>query len=345
MRAAVLREGRLVVDEIPEPPAPREGQVVVEVLANGICGTDLHLTSDLDGWFEATERAGDTIKLFDRSRDTVLGHEFAGRVIELGEGVTRVSVGDLVYCVPIAFNSAGSMKCLGFSDEYPGGLGQRATVEAFAVVKLPEGLDPVTATFLDSMTVGEYAVVDRTKVESGRAAVVIGTGPIGLGVIAALRRAGASPVFAVEPCATRAAAAQKIGADVVVDPNVGSWKGAWEEAGIEGPAYVFETSGVRGMIPRLFEEVPVGSTITSVASGTQDEPIRPSIGVKKDISLLFSMGGSVEHYERMAKLLADKNPDLGEFVTGIGLDQVADAFEALHNPDAHIKVAVLPQEL
>ncbi len=344
MRAAVLRSGELVVDEIPEPPPPRLNQVVVEVLANGICGTDLHLTTDLDGWYEATERAGDVIKLFDRSRDTVLGHEFAGRVVEAGPAVTRVAVGDLVYCMPMATDAEGDLKCLGFSDSYPGGLGQGATVDEFALIPLPAGLDPAVATFMDSMIVGEYAVVDRARLPAGAPAVLIGTGPVGLGAITALTRAGAGVIVAAEPSAPRAEAARTLGADVVVDSRTTSWVEAWRETGISGPAYVFETSGARGMLPALIDEVPPGSTIVSVASGTQDEPLRPSIAVKKDLSLLFSMGGSLDHYSRMAALLGSGEPDLSGYVTRIGLDGVGEAFEALQQPDRHIKVAVLPQQ-
>ncbi|WP_110205275.1 zinc-binding dehydrogenase [Nocardioides daejeonensis] len=343
MRAAVLRAGALVVDEQPEPPEPGPAQVTIDVLANGICGTDLHMVADLDGWWEATERAGDAMKLFDRGRDVVIGHEFAGRVRALGAEVTGLAAGDLVYCMPLAVAPDGRLHCLGFSNDYPGGLGRRATVDASMVVPLPDGLSPEHATFLDPMGVGEYAVAHRARIPEGEPALVVGTGPVGLGVIAALRRAGASTIVAVEPSALRREAASQVGADVTVDPNERGWVEVWAELGFTGPAYVFDTSGAPGMVPRLVEEVPMRSVITTVASGTRDEPLRPSIAVKKDLTLHFAMGGSTEIYARMADELVAGRPDVSDLVTTIGLESVADAFAALRNPTEHIKVAVLPQ--
>ncbi|WP_235734964.1 alcohol dehydrogenase catalytic domain-containing protein [Nocardioides alcanivorans] len=342
MRAAVLRGGRLVVDEIPEPPEPKPDQVVVEVLANGICGTDLHVVADLDGWWDATERANDLMKLFDRERDVVIGHEFAGRVLRVGAEVGTVAVGDLVYCMPLAIAPDGALHCLGFSNDYPGGFAERATVDASMVVPLPDGLRAEHATFLDPMGVGEYAVNHRARIPAGEPAVVIGTGPVGLGVVAALRRAGASTIVAVEPTQLRREAAAKVGADVTVDPGERSWTEVWAELGFVGPAYVFDTSGAPGMVPRLVEEVPMRSVITSVASGTREEPLKPSIAVKKDLTIHFAMGGSTEIYARMAEELVAGRPDVSDLVTTIGLDDVADAFVALRTPTEHVKVAVLP---
>ena len=344
MRAAKLSNGRMVVGEHPEPPAPKPDQVVVEVLANGICGTDLHVVADLDGWWDATERAGDQMKLFDRSHDVVLGHEFAGRVIEAGGEVGSVAVGDLVYCMPLAVAPDGRLHCLGFSNDYPGGLGERATVDASMVVPLPEGLSPEHATFLDPMGVGEYAVNHKARMPAGQPAVVIGTGPVGLGVIAALVRAGASTVIAVEPTQLRREAARQVGADVLVDPGEQSWTQVWAEHGFTGPAWVFDTSGAAGMVPRLVEEVPMRSVITTVASGTSEEPLKPSIAVKKDLTIHFAMGGSTQIYARMAEELVAGRPDVSELVTAIGLDDVAAAFAALRTPTEHVKIAVLPSQ-
>jgi len=340
VRAAVLRDGKLVVTEHPEPPVPKPDQVTVEVLANGICGTDLHMVADLDGWWDATKRAEDRMKLFDRDRDVVIGHEFAGRVIAVGDEVSTVAVGDLVYCQPLAIAPDGTLHCLGFSNDYPGGLGERATVDAAMVVRLPEGLSAEHATFLDPMGVGEYAVNRRARIPAGEPALVVGTGPVGLGVIAALRRAGASTIVAVEPTPLRREAAAKVGADVTVDPAERAWTEVWAELGFTGPAWVFDTSGAAGMVPRLVEEVPMRSVITTVASGTRDEPMKPSIAVKKDLTLHFAMGGSTEIYARMAEELVAGRPDVTGLVTVIGLDDVADAFEALRTPNEHVKIAV-----
>ena len=91
MRAAVLRGTQLVVDDVPDPK-PGPGQVLVETLACGICGSDLHVFRDLEQLMESARAIG-TPFMFDVERDVVMGHEFSARVVELGPGVTEVEPG------------------------------------------------------------------------------------------------------------------------------------------------------------------------------------------------------------------------------------------------------------
>src|SRR3954449_10573507 len=105
MRAAVMRGKQLVVDDVPAP-SPRPGQVLVRTLACGICGSDLHALQHGHLMVELSEQSGPlpegmpSSHIMDLSRDVVMGHEFVGEVIEVGENVGNSKVGDVIVSMP-----------------------------------------------------------------------------------------------------------------------------------------------------------------------------------------------------------------------------------------------------
>ena len=122
MRAAVMRNKQIVLDDVPEPVAG-PGQVLVETLACGICGSDLHALQRPERLVESAEASGAPF-LFDVHRDVVMGHEFSARVLEAGPGVEGLVAGDLVVALPIVLTPQG-MDAIGYSNSYPGGYGER----------------------------------------------------------------------------------------------------------------------------------------------------------------------------------------------------------------------------
>lgn len=185
MRACVFRNRELVIDEVAEP-ALGPGQVLVETIACGICGSDLHLLQHFDLVTESARATGRSV--FDATGDLVMGHEFSARVLELGPGVDNLDRGDVVVALPVVLTAAGPAT-VGYSPQYPGGYGERMVVMAPLCYKVPDGLDPRHAALTEPMAVGLHAVA-KSAVQPGDAAVVLGCGPIGLAVIGALRIAG-----------------------------------------------------------------------------------------------------------------------------------------------------------
>ena len=104
MRAVVMRAGQLLVSEVPEPPLG-PGQLLVEPIATGICGSDLSVREHTSGFLQGHVLAGAEHSLFDPGRDLVLGHEFTSRVLELGEGVEEYVVGDELVTLPHVVDS------------------------------------------------------------------------------------------------------------------------------------------------------------------------------------------------------------------------------------------------
>ena len=119
MRAVVLRDGELVVDDVPEPPAPAPGQLLVETVACGICGSDLHTKSHTEQFLAANQAVGNLAQVFDPSRDVIMGHELSFRVLEVGDDVEGWEPGDAGTGYPVVTGTDGVMRTLGYSNDYP----------------------------------------------------------------------------------------------------------------------------------------------------------------------------------------------------------------------------------
>src|SRR3546814_21091930 len=133
-----------------------------------------------------------------------MGHEFSAEVREIGPDTVAPKPGTLVTSIPILF-TAGGVKPIVFSNEIPGGYGERMLLSAPMISEVPNGLDFRHAALTEPMAVGLHAV-NKSKIKPGEGALVLGCGPVGLAVIAGLkprseeRRVGKA---GVSPCRSR----------------------------------------------------------------------------------------------------------------------------------------------
>jgi threonine dehydrogenase-like Zn-dependent dehydrogenase len=224
MRAAIMRDWTLRVDDLPDP-TPGPGQVLTRVLACGICGSDLHMvkhgaearriTEELAAGAEPDPAAP---VQFQPDHDTVMGHEFCCEVVEVGEGVANLKAGDVVVSMPVAFDAEG-VHPLGYSNRYNGGYADLMVVNELLALKVPGDLPADLAALTEPFAVGVHAVA-KSRIVSGESAIVLGCGPVGLACIAELRRLGIGPVVAADFSPARRALAERMGAGVVIDPRV-----------------------------------------------------------------------------------------------------------------------------
>ncbi|MBV8160484.1 MAG: alcohol dehydrogenase catalytic domain-containing protein, partial [Acidimicrobiia bacterium] len=267
MKAAVLRAGRMVVDDVADP-VPGEGQVLVQTRACGICGSDLHTAQHADRMTELTREAVASAGapmaplVFDAGRDLVMGHEFAAEVLELGPGAAGASPGQTVVSVPVVADERG-IHAVGYSNDYPGGYAERMLLSAGMLLEVPNGLDARRAALTEPMAVGVHAV-KRSAIAPGSAAVVIGAGPVGLAVIAALALAGIEPVVAADFSARRRQLATAMGAHEVVDPREEPPVDAWRRVDGRRPLTIFEAVGVPGVIDQAMRAAPQQTGIVVV---------------------------------------------------------------------------------
>ncbi|RMF20956.1 MAG: alcohol dehydrogenase, partial [Deltaproteobacteria bacterium] len=191
--------------------------------------------------------------------------------------------------------------------------------------------------------------------------VVLGCGPIGLAVIAVLRHRGVGPIVAADFVASRREAAERLGADVVVDPAQASPFSSWYEiaapAGFDpadplvvlglGPqlpdCVVFECVGRPGVIESILEGAP--RNVRAVVLGVCMEPdsIEPLVAITKEAALRFVAAYQPDEFAETLTAIASGELDAAAMVTGkVGLGGVADAFERLARPEGHTKIVVEP---
>ena len=345
MRAAVIRDWQLRVDDVADP-RPGPGQVLTRVLACGICGSDLHLLKHGREQRALSEELNRDLpedpmgmKVFEPEHDMIMGHEFCCEVVELGPSVESLAVGDTIVSMPMTFDEHG-MHPIGFSNEYPGGYAELMVINELLGIKVPNGLSADLAALTEPLAVGVHAVA-KSRITSGESAIVLGLGPVGLACIAELKMRGIGPVVAADYSPKRRALAELLGADVVVDPNQTSAIEAWRTVDGLRPLVIFEAVGVPGMINEAMRVAPRHARILIVGACMQQDQIYPMLGIGRELNLQFVLAYEPAEFNYALMAIADGRVDLGPWITGrVGIDDVPQAFTDLGNPEAHAKILV-----
>ena len=380
MRAVACQLGDLDVVDLPEPE-PADGQVLLEVTGCGICGSDLHARRHADAQADVLAEAG--YDGFARSHEQVVfGHEFCGTVLDYGPKTGRkVKPGTAVVALPL-IRKANGMHAIGLSASAPGAYAERVVVEEAFMMPVPNGLEPGVAVLTEPMAIAHHAI-NRAEITKKDAAIVIGCGPVGLAVICMLRAAGVETIVASDLSAGRRALAQACGASVVVDPTQQSPYDVLDDRGyqtsIAGAAagglkamkglqklpvpwhlvirgldvlgvtapkrpIVFECVGVPGIIDGLIAAAPLNTRVVVAGVCMEPDQIRPVMAINKEIDLRFVVGYGPLEFRHTLHLLAAGKIDATHLFTGtVGLDGVANAFDALTHPEQHAKIIIDPR--
>jgi threonine dehydrogenase-like Zn-dependent dehydrogenase len=357
MRAAVMRDRTLIVTDLPIPE-PGPGEVLVRTLACGICGSDLHALKHADAFVETSRRAGG--RPMDLSRDVVMGHEFCAEIVDHGPRTTRaLPVGTRVCSRPVVMRDTGP-QTVGYSNDHPGGYGEFMRLTETLLLPVPNGLATEHAALTEPMAVGLHAV-QKARLDRDDAPLVIGCGPVGLAVIAALRLHDVRPIVAADFSPRRRELAVALGADVVVDPATttpwDSWRQvaavwrdpsrapaptSWLPGPALRPAVVFECVGVPGVLDQIMAAAPRGSRIVVVGVCMERDAIHPMLGIMKELNLQFVLGYTQDEFAATLGHIAQGRVTVAPLVTGrVGIDGVAQAFEELGSPERHAKIVVV----
>ena len=379
MRAVACENAELAVVDLPDPE-PGRGQVVLEVLRCGICGSDLHARHHADDQAEVLAEAG--YDGFMRShQQVVLGHEFSGRIAEYGPKCRSQLPPDTpVVAVPLR-RRGDELHAVGLSAATPGAYAERVLVEESMMMAVPNGLSPELAALTEPMAIGFHAV-RRSEVGKRDVAIVIGCGPVGLAVIAMLKARGVRHVVASDFSPGRRALARTCGANVVVDPAEDSpyagaedhqhittvpqavrlgmetteklrrlpvpWHHVWRTAEALGAKpkrpVIFECVGVPGILDGIIADAPLYSRVVVAGVCMTPDTIRPAMAINKEIDLRFVVGYTPLEFRDTLHMLADGKVDPAPLVTGtVGLAGVENAFDALADPEAHAKILIDPR--
>src|SRR3979490_2850492 len=215
MRAAIFRKGEIVVDTLPEP-RPAAGQVLVRTLACGICGSDLHARKHAHRMVELSRHFPGR-KPMDLARDVVFGHEFCCEIIDYGPATQRkLKCGTRVCSLPALLTAEGP-QAIGYSNDNVGGYAERMLLSEALLLEVPNGLAAQHAALTAPVAGGLHAVA-KANVRGDEGPLVSRCGPVGVAVIAALKLKGLHPIVAADYSPARRALAERMGADIIVDP-------------------------------------------------------------------------------------------------------------------------------
>jgi len=360
MRAAIMRDRKLVVDHIADPE-PGDGQVLVKTLACGICGSDLHALHHADHMVEMAQRTGSTGATMDLNRDIVMGHEFCAEIIDHGPNTQKsLKPGTRVCSIPVSFSLTTGADTIGYSNTAPGGYGELMSLTEMLLLEVPNGLSTELAALTEPMAVGEHAVV-KAGLTGEEVPIVVGCGPVGLAVIAALKRRGAGPIVASDFSPLRRKLAEALGADDIVDPAQSSPYDAWKNHAHPAdydpnnplallgvgpqpkPAVVFECVGVPGIIQDIMIKAARNARVVVVGVCMEPDHFEPFYGIVKELNLQFVFGYAPEEFAATLTNIAEGQINAEPILTGsVGVSGVAQAFEDLANPEAHAKILVEP---
>jgi threonine dehydrogenase-like Zn-dependent dehydrogenase len=247
---------------------------------------------------------------------------------------------------------------VGYSSRIPGGFAQLMVLSDMLMLEVPNGLAAEPAALTEPLAVGEHAVA---KAEPGpdHVFMVVGAGPVGLAVIAALKARGLGPVIACDFSPERRAAAQMMGADRIIDPAEVSPQASWSEFGVPiSPAeglmaaaqglavkrpLIFECVGAPGVLQSLAMAAPSGSRIVVAGVCMQTDAIEPFVFIAKEIEVRYVLGYTPEEFAASLRNLAEGTTRYNDIITGVvGLDETPAAFTALQTDKSQIKILVRP---
>jgi len=360
---------------------PAKGQVLLDVVRCGICGSDLHMQHHCDHMHILANRVGFN-GVAQSTDEFVMGHEFCGRVLDYGPKTRRKFKADTLVCaMPLLNVGTLGYQPTGLSPNASGGYAEQVLAQSSLMFEVPNGLDADSAALTEPMAVALHAV-RRSRIKTSEPAIVIGCGPVGLGVIAMLKAAGVKTVVASDFSPNRRRLAELCGADIVVNPKEQSPFANWKEFGLLGNVsdainfgmglfekvqavplpwwhawrvadklgalpkrpVIFECVGVPGVLQQIIEGAPLFSRIVGVGVCMQSDKIEPALAINKELEIQFVLGYTPLEFRDTLHMIAEGQVTCAPLITGIvGLDGVNPAFAALRDPEQHAKILIDPK--
>ena len=344
MKALLLSEySKLEVADLPRPEAG-PGEVLVQVAACGICGSDVH------GYDGSSGR---------RIPPLVMGHEAAGVIAAVGEGVSRFVVGDrvtfdsTVYCGECDFCKSGDInlcdnrQVVGVSTpefRRAGAFAEFVTVPERIIYKLPEEMSFADAAMLEAVAVAVHAVA-VTDLRGGETALVIGAGMIGLLTLQAAKAAGCSRVLVADVDRTRLKLATEAGADeVILASGADLVRDVHALTGSRGVDVVLEAVGRDETVTAAVDAVRKGGTVTLIGNITPMVTLPLQKVVSRQIRMQGSCASSGEYPEAI-ELVSSGKIRVTPLITAVApLSDGASWFERLHAREPNLmKIVIDPR--
>ena len=341
MRALLLSEyNHLEVKDLPAP-VPRADEILIQVSACGICGSDVH------GYDGSTGR---------RIPPIVMGHEAAGIIVAVGSEVLNFRPGDRVtfdstvycgkceYCLKGEVNLCNQREVIGVScKEFrrAGAFAEFLVVPARIAYRLPDSFSFPQAAMLEAVSVALHGVA-VAEMKGDETVLVIGAGMIGLLLLQAARAAGSSRVFVCDVDPTRLALAEKLGADrTILATGAALTEEILRETGGNGVDIVLEAVGREETIVAAIDCVRKGGTVSLVGNISPQVTLPLQKVVSRQIRLQGSCASAGE-YQQAIDLIASGKINVDLLITAVApLSDGPAWFERLHAREPNLMKIVL----
>jgi len=345
MKAVVktkLGDGAVELLEVPKP-TPSYGQALVEVKAAGVCGSDIHF---FRGRYDHL-----------LNPPVILGHEFSGTIVELGEGVDGLQVGSRVtvetharVCGRCVFCNTGQynlcMKRVAFGYGTNGAFTSHVAAPSNRVHELPENISFDEGALTEPVAVVHHATVDRTPLVPGCSVVILGPGPIGLLVLQMVKRMGAglTAVTGLASDGKRLELAEKLGADLTID--VGN-----EDAVVKvrkvtreyGADVVFETSGSAPAMRQAIQMVRNGGQITRIGHGAGEMKVDLDPITVRQITLQGTFSHTWRNWEGALQAMSSGRVSVKGLITHrFPISEWKRSFELMERQES-VKIILYPE--
>ena len=321
MQAMVLRGTTLTVEEWPRP-TPGSGEVLVRVLAAGICGSDVHAAEHLESIIEETGPTSWYEKA-DLANGMVMGHEFVAEVVEVGPDVSGWSPGDRVVKAPARATTRPlpPRMASAYSSELNGAFADYMVLWEPTLLAVPGNVSVEVAATTEPCSVARHAT-HVAEVEPGERPLIMGAGPIGLMALLWLKHDGVEFVAVSDPVAERRELASRLGADLVLDPSDPAFASALDAGFEAGPDIVFDCVGIPGIIRQAMDAVRPRGRVIVVGVCMEEDRFLPFVGINKALTITFSVAYTHADFEETlaafgsgaidTTLLVTRTVDLGE---------------------------------
>jgi (R,R)-butanediol dehydrogenase/meso-butanediol dehydrogenase/diacetyl reductase len=337
----------LRVESVPEPGLVRPGEVKLRNLYAGICGSDLH------EFRRPMLTTAEPHPLTGASLPQIPGHEYSGEVLEVGEGVDSVSVGDRVAVMPLFFcgecqpctsgrqQSCAKLGAVGMNWDW-GGMAEQSVVREHQVAVLPKEMSDQAGGMVEPAAVAIHSVT-VAGVRPGDVVLVAGGGPIGQLVVLAALAAGAGRVYLSETSETRRRSAEEIGVTGSFDPLTVDVPDHLAELTGEGVDVAIDCAGNGPALADCIRAVRRGGTVMQTALHTKPAAIDARALTLRDITLRGANCFPVDSWPRVIDLISSGRMPVEKVISGVtDLDSaVGDGYAALLEPDAaQVKILI-----
>jgi threonine dehydrogenase-like Zn-dependent dehydrogenase len=344
MRAVTFQApGEIRVDEVAEPVLEHPDEAIIAVEASGVCGSDLHI-------FHGRVPV---------DPGTVIGHEYVGKVLAVGDGVTRVAVGDRVLgtflvacgsctaCLRGDYHRCERSRTFGHGaalGALDGMQADQALVPFADMVlrKVPEGMSVDTALFAGDVMGTGYHAVANAGMQMGDTVAVLGLGPVGLCAVQAAVAGGASHVFAVDSVEERLELARRFGA-TPVHLTEGNPKAEVRGAtGGRGADVVIEAVGAPAAVDAAISLARNAGTVSGIGVQVGKAEVNLGLAWLKGLDLRLGLANVIAHVDPVLALLESGKLDPTPLVSHhMKLDEAAEAYALFDRREA-LKIVLTP---